>query len=168
MRIKVRDASGDFVANITEFLLDDYLNYYYQQVMAEGGDNFKGIMGLGERIMDDLFYKDGVYSMWNRDATTPFDNGKPPGKNVYGTHPFFMFKHKKGSWVGVFTKLAAAQDWYIKNDSPTGKVDVTMIGAGGLGDIYYIIDTTPSGVSAGYLELVGRPALVPQWALGWH
>lgn len=35
---------------------------------------------------------------------------------MYGTHPFFMYKHKTDAWVGVFYKLAHAQDWYIKND----------------------------------------------------
>lgn len=50
-------------------------------------------MGLGERVSSDLFYDDGVYSIWNRDAGTPPDNGRPPGKNVYGTHPFFMYQN---------------------------------------------------------------------------
>ena len=100
-------------------------------------------MGLGERVQEDLFYQDGVYSMWNRDATTPKEDGRPPGNNIYGTHPFFMYKNTASSWVGCYTNLAAAQDWYIKNDKPTGVVDVTMIAAGGLADIYYILDTTP-------------------------
>ena len=65
-------------------------------------------MGLGERVSTSLFYDDGVYSMWNRDAATPPDNGRPPGKNVYGTHPFFMYKNGGGQWIGVFTKVAAA------------------------------------------------------------
>ena len=50
-------------------------------------------MGLGERASTDLFYKDGVYSMWNRDIPLTNDDGKPPGKNEYGTHPFFMYKN---------------------------------------------------------------------------
>jgi alpha-glucosidase (family GH31 glycosyl hydrolase) len=106
--------------------------------------------------------------MWNRDAGMPFDDGKPTGKNVYGTHPFYMYKNSPGTWVGVFTKLAAAQDWYLKNDKPTGKVDVTLIAAGGMADIYYIVDSEPGAVAASYLDLVGKPVLIPQWALGWH
>jgi hypothetical protein len=46
--------------------------------------------------------------MWARDAGMPFDNGRPAGKNVYGTHPFFIYKNAPGTWVGVFTKVAAA------------------------------------------------------------
>ena len=106
--------------------------------------------------------------MWNRDATTPKEDGRPPGKNIYGTHPFFMFKHSETSWVGSYTNLAAAQDWYIKNDKPTGKVQLALVAAGGLGDIYYILDSTPMAVAGGYLEIVGRPVLPPQWAFGWH
>ena len=49
-----------------------------------------------------------MYSSWNRDAETPEDDGKPPGKNGYGTHPFFMYQQDVGSWVGVYTNLAAA------------------------------------------------------------
>ena len=43
-----------------------------------------------------------------------------------------------------------------------------MLAAGGLGDIYYIRDNSPGSVVGDYLELVGRPILIPQWALGWH
>lgn len=65
-------------------------------------------MGLGERVMNTLFYEDGVYSLWNRDKGMIPDNGIPPGKNVYGTHPFLMFQHSNDTWVGVFTNLVAA------------------------------------------------------------
>lgn len=58
--------------------------------------------------------------MWNMDTTMPFETGKSPGNNVYGTHPFFMYKSGEESWIGVFLKLAAAQDWYIKNDAKAG------------------------------------------------
>ena len=47
-------------------------------------------------------------------------------------------------------------------------VDVTMFAAGGLGDVYYIIENNPNNVVAAYMELVGKPVLIPQWALGWH
>ena len=65
-------------------------------------------MGLGGRVQDNLFYADGVYSIWNRDAGLPPDDGELPGKNIYGTHPFFMYKNNNNAWVGVFTKVAAA------------------------------------------------------------
>jgi hypothetical protein len=39
---------------------------------------------------------------------TPDEDGKPPAKSMYGTHPFFMFRHAAQSYAGVFYKLAHA------------------------------------------------------------
>lgn len=78
------------------------------QLLTPSGDKFKGIMGLGERVTDKLFYDDGVYTLWNRDTATPFDLGVPPGWNVYGTHPFFMYQNSDDTWVGVLSKNANA------------------------------------------------------------
>lgn len=55
-------------------------------------DNYRGVLGLGERSTDSLFYQDGVYSMWAYDEPiNKVDRGVLPGKNGYGVHPFFMF-----------------------------------------------------------------------------
>ena len=59
---------------------------------------------------------------------------------MYGTHPFYMFRHDTESYVGVFTKLAHAQDWYITNHKDTGLIDIKTIATGGLGDIYVMVD----------------------------
>jgi hypothetical protein len=63
-------------------------------------------MGLGERASKDMFLKTGVYPVWNADIDNPTDDGTLPGKQTYGTHPFYMFKHAKNSWVGVYHNLA--------------------------------------------------------------
>jgi len=67
--------------------------------------DFTGIFGLGERASHDFFYQDGVYSLWTRDVGTPVENGKPQGNNMYGVHPFYMFKRDVSNWVGVFYRL---------------------------------------------------------------
>jgi Galactose mutarotase-like len=77
-------------------------------VVTEQGDKFRGIFGLGERANFDFFIKDGVYSLWSKDIPTPIDKGKFPAANMYGVHPYFMYKHKAGSWVGILYNLAAA------------------------------------------------------------
>jgi alpha-glucosidase len=28
-----------------------------------------------------------------------------------------MYKHRANAWIGIVYNLAAAQDWYIKNDA---------------------------------------------------
>jgi len=60
-------------------------------------------MGLGERATNKLTWDDGVYAMYNRDAVNPPETGKTPGNNIYGTHPFFMFKTSPTIWTGVYS-----------------------------------------------------------------
>ena len=127
------------------------------------------MFGLGERATKDFFYKSGVYSMWAKDIDNPVENGKLPGKNNYGVHPFYMFKHATKSWVGVYHNLAQAQDWWINNDFTTGKVALSTISTGGLGDIFIFTSSgNPESIIAKYHSLVGSPVLTPQWALGWN
>jgi hypothetical protein len=73
------------------FQLGEYFNYI-QAVFIVDSDHFKGVMGLFEQTASDLFLKDGTYSLWSRDAADPAQNGKLPGTNIYGTHPFMMAK----------------------------------------------------------------------------
>lgn len=89
-------------------LLDSYMNQINAKVTVPGGDNFKGIFGLGERASKNFFYEDGIYTIWAKDQGTPLEDGKLPTKAMYGTHPFFMFRHNKESYAGVFYKLAHA------------------------------------------------------------
>lgn len=106
-----------------------------------GGDEFKGIFGLGERANKDFFYESGVYTIWGKDQGTPDEDGKAPTKGMYGTHPFYMFRHAKESWAGVFTKLAHAADWFITNNKVTGDIEVKTIATGGVADIYVMVDS---------------------------
>lgn len=100
-------------------------------------------MGLFERTSNDLFLKDGVYSLWSRDIPNPIETGKTPGNNLYGTHPVFFAKATDNTWFGVYSNLAAAQDWWIKN-SDSGNVDVTSIATGGTGDLYIFFGSNPN------------------------
>ena len=109
------DSQSEFFG-LDGMIYDDYLNWIRVHAITEANDKFRGIFGLGERANLDFFYKDGVYSMWSKDIPTPIDYGKLPASNIYGSHPYFMYKHKSNSWVGVLYKLAAAQDWWIQNN----------------------------------------------------
>ena len=62
---------------------------------AESGYSSVGnIMGLGDQVAGDLFLGDGIYSLWTRDIPSPVQDGKLPGKNLYGVHPFYMAKDR--------------------------------------------------------------------------
>lgn len=126
-------------------------------------------MGLAERIVYDLFLPDGIYSLWTRDTASPTEDGKLPGKNMYGVHPFYMGKATDKKWFGVFTNLAAASDWWLTNDASTGQVTLKTWAAGGLGDVYFLFGDNPDAVTQMYHSaIVGNPVLTPQWALGWN
>lgn len=126
-------------------------------------------MGLAEQVTSKLFLDDGVYSLWARDVPSPVSQGKLPGSNLYGTHPFYMARATDDTWFGVYTNLAAAQDWFIKNNAQDGKVDVKTYATGGLGDIYFLFGSNPGEVAQMYQSAIaGEPVLVPQWALGWN
>jgi hypothetical protein len=93
---------------IDSMVFDDYLNWIKVHTTTESGPLFNGIFGLGERASFNFFYKDGVYSMWSKDIPTPIDFGDLPAANMYGTHPYFMYKNKPQTYIGALYKLAAA------------------------------------------------------------
>jgi len=35
-----------------------------------------------------------------RDSASPYDDGISPGKNMYGSHPFYLFKMLDGTYGG--------------------------------------------------------------------
>ena len=55
--------------------------------------NGNPLMGMGERA-GNLFYKDenlGIHSRWTHDGANPIDDGLPPGRNMYGFQPLYVF-----------------------------------------------------------------------------
>ena len=164
--IGVKNGNGTDVYKLDGMLLSEYFNYIKAEALTSQSP-YNGIMGLSEQFSNNLFLQDGVYSLWSRDQPDPIEDGKAPGKNMYGTHPFYMARAQDESWFGVFTNLAAAQDWWIKNEKTTGVVDVQAYAAGGVGDLYIMFDTSPDKVVQLYHTVVGKPVLVPQWGLGW-
>jgi hypothetical protein len=123
--LKVLNSQGAAVLTIEELFLHSYLNYVVEKANTTKGDAFTGIFGLGERAQKTFFYEDGIYNMWNHDDGMPIEDGRPASKALYGTHPFYMYKNDDNSWVGVFHKLAANQDYIVQNDKDTGVVQIT-------------------------------------------
>jgi alpha-glucosidase (family GH31 glycosyl hydrolase) len=154
---------------IKGMLFDSYMNSIEVELNTMKGENFTGIFGLGERANKNFFYEDGVYTIYAKDQGTPDEDGKAPSKGMYGVHPFYIFKHNSNSWSGVFTKVAQAQDWWIKNNKDAGKINIKSMAIGGVGDVYVFLErTNPESIIASYLSIVGKPVLTPQWALGWN
>ena len=118
-KTRLQQPTYETVLTLKGFLFNEYLNWVNLEangVPSSSDETFRGIFGLGERASTDFFMKSGVYSMWAKDIDNPSEDGRLPGKEVYGVHPFYMFKHAKNSYIGVYHNNAQAQDWWINND----------------------------------------------------
>ena len=166
--ITIKNAAGNNVFTLNGMVLSKYLNFMDTTAITKKGS--KGVMGLFERVASDLFLPDGVFSLWSLDTANPVETAKPPGNNLYGTHPIYMGMASDDTWFGVYTNLAAAQDWWLKTDEtgPNRNVAINTYAVGGAGDLYFMMGADANEVTKMYHTIVGTPVLIPQWALGWN
>ncbi|XDB49451.1 hypothetical protein AB1E18_003024 [Capra hircus] len=94
-----------------------------------------------------------------------FARDEPPAykKNSYGVHPYYMALEEDGSAHGVLLLNSNAMDVTFQ---PTPAL--TYRTTGGILDFYMVLGPTPELVTQQYTELIGRPAMIPYWALGFH
>jgi len=143
-----------------QFVYSPYYKRHAAQIETTGQ-----IFGLGERV-GEFFLREGVYTMWNRDATSPIEDGLRPGNNIYGTHPVYFARVARNDFFGVYDHNFGAQDYVVKKAGK--KYQITQIKTSGLTDQFVILKTDVQEVIGRYQEIVGKPAIVPEWALGWH
>jgi len=113
------------------------------------------IYGLGERVYPLKLPLSRTYTIWTR------DNGTPELYNLYGAHPFYL-EMRDTKAHGVFLLNSNGMDVILNHGSLTYQV------MGGVLDFYFFIGPEPNMVVQQYQELIGRPALPPYWALGYH
>ncbi|KAK3317301.1 glycoside hydrolase family 31 protein [Cercophora scortea] len=122
------------------------------------------LYGLGEHS-DDFRLPTTNYrrTFWN--AESPFI---PRGQNLYGSHPVY-FDHRGGAsgTHGVFLLSASGMDVVI-NQTESGDQYLEYNTIGGVVDLYFLAGPDPSGVSKQYAQVVGLPAMVPYWTLGFQ
>ncbi|CAI2383231.1 unnamed protein product [Moneuplotes crassus] len=142
---------------------------YYLSMETTVNTNQK-LYGFGERVTD-FFLKEGIYTTWAKDATDPFDDGKKPGKNIYGTHPVYFTRSSspnKYHW-GMFNLNANAQDTKIEFvGANEAKISHYITGTG-IFDMYFFIENkSPEEAVNKYHNIIGNTLLPPFWGLGWH
>ncbi|KAK2509748.1 hypothetical protein MC885_012888 [Smutsia gigantea] len=94
-----------------------------------------------------------------------FARDEPPAylKNSYGVHPYYMGLEEDGSAHGVLLLNSNAMDVTFQ---PTPAL--TYRTTGGVLDFYMVLGPTPELVTQQYTKLIGRPAMIPYWALGFQ
>lgn len=103
-----------------------------------------------------------IRTIWNRDAYEI-----PVGTNLYGAHPIY-FEHRANSKThGVFLLNSDGMDIKINNTAADGQyLEYNTIG--GVFDFYFLAGPGPLDVARQYSEVVGQPAMMPYWGLGFH
>ncbi|XP_046524917.1 probable maltase-glucoamylase 2 [Equus quagga] len=117
------------------------------------------IYGFGE-TEHTAFKRNMSWHMWGM-----FARDEPPAykKNSYSVHPYYMALEEDGSAHGVLLLNSNAMDVTFQ---PTPAL--TYRTTGGILDFYMFLGPTPELVTQQYTELVGRPAMIPYWALGFQ
>lgn len=136
--------------------------------------NDNPLMGMGERA-GDLFYKNedgGIHSRWAHDAANPIDDGLPPGRNMYGIQPFYIYQGSNKAWYGVFNNNLYATDFIVTTPKVNGSTVtdgiVTTITIGGAIEKYFFAGKKVDDIIVKYEKLTGMPMMPPMWAFGWQ
>ena len=120
------------------------------------------IYGLGEHS-DTLRLNTTKYirTFWAGDTS-----GTPEGTNSYGEHPIY-FEHRSTGTHGVLLVNSNGMDIHLDQDS-TGSNYLEYNTIGGVLDLYFLAGPSPAEVSRQYSAIVGQPAMIPYWSLGFH
>lgn len=120
------------------------------------------LYGLGEHSDPfKLGTTDYTRTLWSRDAY-----GIPPGTNLYGNHPVYFENRGNNQAHGVFLLNSDGMDIKINNDASGQYLEYNTIG--GVIDLYFMAGPGPLDVARQYSEVVGKPAMMPYWGLGFH
>ncbi|KAF4129971.1 Glycosyl hydrolases family 31 [Phytophthora infestans] len=138
------------------------------QLSASEEDDQPILYGLGERLGSARLRADGngdLYPMFSRapNASAPV-HSRSGGDNLYGVHPFVLQLEdgKSGNAHGIFVLSSNAMEVLARRDALTYRL------TGGIFDIFVFSGPTPHKVIEQYTDIVGRPAMPPYWALGYH
>eukprot|EP00833_Pecoramyces_ruminatium_P017065 jgi/Orpsp1_1/1191097/evm.model.d7180000083480.1 len=140
-------------------LIFDGISFIYERQYLEISRRIKSnssIYGFGEVIAP---YKRN--SQETQHALFNTDNPTPVGQNLYGSHPFYV-EIIDGKANGFFIKNSHGMEFTIKNNVMAIQI------IGGNFDMYFFMGPTVEEVVKQYYKVIGAPALLPYWALGWH
>eukprot|EP01034_Spumella_vulgaris_P029295 gene29295-36320_t len=128
----------------------------YIELTSEIAENAK-TFGLGESTRTNHALQSGkTYTGWAVDQPAMSLN-----TNLYSSLPFYV-QMVDGNAHGVMLFNSNGMDVVLRDDSVTFKT------IGGVVDLYVFSGPTPTNVVDQYTQIVGRPAMMPYWSLGFH
>ncbi|KAL6777600.1 AGL1 [Auxenochlorella protothecoides x Auxenochlorella symbiontica] len=117
------------------------------------------LFGAGERVSRSLHLaRNGApRPLWNRDIGPALEE-----QNSYGSHPWVLGLEPDGTAWGILLLSSNAMDIIPSEEKLSWRV------TGGIIDMFVFGGPTPLAVMEQFTAVIGRPALVPYWTLGWH
>ncbi|XP_022671620.1 lysosomal alpha-glucosidase-like isoform X1 [Varroa destructor] len=100
---------------------------------------------------------------WTRRILFNKDQPPKPNRALYGAHTLMVNLDKNNKASGVYVKNSNAMDVILQP-----KPAATFRAIGGIFDFFIFTGPTPGDVFSQYQRLVGFPAMVPYWSLGFH
>ena len=124
----------------------------------------------------------GKYTTWPNDTTTTYKDKGTGGYNLMGHQPIGLHRTKNGKYLGFLFMNINAQDLiinktdgkfknneiYTNNDKTNYNYYMRHITIGGIINYYITLGDTPEEALMEIHKIIGRPALPPFWAFGWH
>eukprot|EP01038_Epipyxis_sp_PR26KG_P009449 gene9449-12733_t len=148
---RVSDGKSIFKADSSIIFKDQYIQ------ISTSTDSTATTFGLGESARTNHALKTGkTYTMWAADVPSLVKD-----TNLYGSFPFYL-QMVNGAAHGAMMMNSNGMDVDLQQNSITFKM------IGGIIDLYVFAGSTPSQVVSQYTQIVGRPAMMPYWSLGFH
>lgn len=152
--------SADVIFNLTSSLV--FQDQYIQFVMSSKASTV-ATFGFGESTRTHMeLNEESVYTPWNTDwFAAGFD------ASLYGSHPFLLKVDEVGAASGFMFLNSNAMDLTISTGLD-GLQRIAVQATGGIIELYIFGGPTPAQVIQQYQQVVGLPAMVPYWSLGFH
>lgn len=130
---------------------------------SSDGDDGPALYGLGDRLAPLRLRTDSDngrrYPLFARTGNTSTDETPAHTGSV---HPMYLQVAPSGNAHGVFVRSSNAMEAVVQRDAVTFRL------TGGIIDVVVFAGPTPGDVVGEYTGVVGRPAIPPYWALGFH
>jgi alpha-glucosidase (family GH31 glycosyl hydrolase) len=150
--VRVSDGRSLFKMDSSAFIFKDQF-LQLSTVVDPSATTF----GIGESTRLTQAIKPGTtHALWAVDRTDLFWS-----QNMYSSFPYYL-QMINGTAHGAMLMNSNGMDIQLSKDHLTFKP------IGGIVDLYVFSGSTPAAVVDQYTQIVGRPAMMPYWSLGFH